>query len=75
MTLTNSVVLDIQIVWYNKSRKEGRICAACRRFYKLGDTLPSLGPGDIVTGKLDPRSLQERRISGLCKCVLYNLGF
>lgn len=60
-------ILLEQIVWYNKSRKDARICAACRRFYYLGTLLPSLGGGDRIPIELDPANMErERRISGLC---------
>ncbi|KAF8317938.1 hypothetical protein DL93DRAFT_2076473 [Clavulina sp. PMI_390] len=58
-------------VWYNKSRKEGRICAVCRRFYKLGDTLPPLISADTTDHDADPRCKAERHISGLCTFVCF----
>ncbi|KAF8591674.1 hypothetical protein K439DRAFT_1626657 [Ramaria rubella] len=65
------------ILWYNKTRTSARICAACRRFYALGDILfPHLV--DDTRGSraeyVDPRNGAEKRISGLCSLMCFGLA-
>ncbi|TFY55449.1 hypothetical protein EVG20_g9314 [Dentipellis fragilis] len=47
-------------LWYNKSRRIGRVCPACRRLYNLGDALPL--------------ALREQEISGLCSPLCFILA-
>lgn len=57
-----------QILWYNKSRKTGRVCPSCRRLYRLGDVLPDHMKEEEEC-KAEPRSkelIREQEISGLC---------
>ncbi|KAH8114894.1 hypothetical protein DFH11DRAFT_1508075 [Phellopilus nigrolimitatus] len=57
------------IVWYNKTRKYGRICPACQRLYRLGDSLvdPVSGaPVDVRDPQTPPQVLREQQLSGIC---------
>jgi len=57
----------IQILWYNKSRAESRICPACQRLYRLGDHLPDLIDEELNEDKPpSAQLLREQKISGLC---------
>ena len=61
-----------KILWYNKSRATGRICPACQRLYRLGDTLPEheVGEGGDRQMKKPPAQLRrEQEISGFCACT------
>lgn len=60
-----------QFVWYNKSRKVGRVCPACRRLYQLGDALSNpftdLDMQEPPEKKeSSPHLAAEQEISGLC---------
>ncbi|KAF5325593.1 hypothetical protein D9611_000841 [Ephemerocybe angulata] len=66
------------ILWYNKSRATGRVCPACQRLYRLGDTLPE---HDMGTGEPPreprpelPQLKLEQQISGLCSPVCFVLA-
>lgn len=61
------------VLWYNKSRRRGRICPACLRLYKLGDLIPDhseqlrmFAPDGQV-----PELEREREISGLCSSICF----
>jgi len=65
------------ITWFNKTRRVGRICPACQRLYKLGDTL--LDP--VTNAPLDPRDpstpkqlLREQELSGICTAACFLLA-
>ncbi|EMD35166.1 hypothetical protein CERSUDRAFT_97088 [Gelatoporia subvermispora B] len=68
------------ILWYNKSRGNARICPACQRLYRLGDTLPDhLDPSEAKgSSTLDqqpsPYLLREQELSGLCSPVCFILA-
>ncbi|KAI0299067.1 hypothetical protein B0F90DRAFT_1730547 [Multifurca ochricompacta] len=51
-------------LWYNKSRRIGRVCPACLRLYTLDDA-----PPDAPT-----RLLSEQIISGLCSPICFMLA-
>lgn len=53
-----------QCLWYNKSRRIGRVCPACLRLYTLADA-----PTDTST-----RLLSEQIISGLCSPLCFMLA-
>ncbi|KAH9477076.1 hypothetical protein JR316_0010992 [Psilocybe cubensis] len=63
------------LLWYNKSRSESRVCPACQRLYRIGDTLPELMPVEEDQVPVDrtpsPKLLREQRISGLCSPVCF----
>ncbi|ETW79758.1 hypothetical protein HETIRDRAFT_452848 [Heterobasidion irregulare TC 32-1] len=64
-------------LWYNKSRKTGRICPACRRLYCLGDALPDPmhDPYEQAAKKEpSPRLLAEQQLSGLCSPLCFILA-
>ncbi|THH16227.1 hypothetical protein EW146_g4376 [Bondarzewia mesenterica] len=64
-------------LWYNKSRKTGRICPACRRLYNLGDALPDPlhDPYEEAEKKEpSPRLLCEQQLSGLCSPLCFILA-
>lgn len=56
-------------VWFNKSRTFNRICPACQRLYRLGDSLLDPVNGGMLCIE-DPNTpyqvLREQRISGIC---------
>jgi hypothetical protein len=54
----------LQCLWYNKSRRIGRVCPACLRLYTLVDA-----PSDAAA-----RLLSEQIISGLCSPVCFMLA-
>ena len=60
-----------QILWYNKSRRNARICPACHRLYRLGDVLPDHLVGedarDQSTTQVSPYRAREQQLSGLCE--------
>ncbi|KAI0063345.1 hypothetical protein BV25DRAFT_419235 [Artomyces pyxidatus] len=61
-------------MWYNKSRKTGRVCPACRRLYNLGDTLPNPlndHHEDPAKKEPPPQLLSEQKISGLCSPLCF----
>ncbi|KLO16587.1 hypothetical protein SCHPADRAFT_995014 [Schizopora paradoxa] len=65
------------ITWYNRTRRTSRICPACQRIYKLGDTL--LDP--VSNMPVDPRDpstpkhvFLEQKISGLCSATCFLLA-
>ncbi|KAJ3559220.1 hypothetical protein NP233_g11320 [Leucocoprinus birnbaumii] len=67
------------MLWYNKSRASSRICPACQRLYRLGDTLPEHMSNDskpLTTEPLppNPRQIREQEISGLCSPVCFILA-
>jgi len=51
-------------LWYNKSRRIGRVCPACLRLYTLIDSPPDA----------PPRLLSEQIISGLCSPICFMLA-
>ncbi len=62
-------------MWYNKSRLKARICPACKRLYRVGDTIRQALLDDVESergttkrtqGKRDPRGSREQEISGIC---------
>jgi hypothetical protein len=53
-----------QCLWYNKSRRIGRVCPACLRLYTLIDSSPDASP----------RLLSEQIISGLCSPICFMLA-
>ncbi|KAF8317278.1 uncharacterized protein EI90DRAFT_2979154 [Cantharellus anzutake] len=63
------------IVWYNKTRAESRICAACQRFYRLGEKLPSLIRTDPQLEAVydGPQREREKWISGLCSFMCFGI--
>jgi len=64
------------ILWYNKSRVNGRICPACQRLYRLGDILPDhMTDAHDRSDSLPPPQLErEQEISGLCSPVCFILA-
>lgn len=67
------LTVTLQFVWYNKSRKVGRVCPACRRLYQLGDALAN--PFTDLDMQESPEKKEpspylaaEQEISGLCTC-------
>ncbi|KAJ2934565.1 hypothetical protein H1R20_g2542, partial [Candolleomyces eurysporus] len=67
------------ILWYNKSRATSRICPACQRLYRLGDTLPDhdVGSEKASVGGPKPAPPQlrlEQQISGICSPVCFVLA-
>jgi len=61
-----TMVYVVQIMWYNKSRIESRVCPACHRLYRIGDVLPDLmGVEKAQVGSGIQQ--REQEISGLCK--------
>ncbi|KAA1466804.1 hypothetical protein DENSPDRAFT_831689 [Dentipellis sp. KUC8613] len=66
-------------LWYNKSRRIGRVCPACRRLYNLGDALPLAVPMQDAYNagpKSEPteQQLREQEISGLCSPLCFILA-
>lgn len=73
------LTLFLQFVWYNKSRKVGRVCPACRRLYQLGDALSNpftdLDMDDPPEKKeSSPHLAAEQEISGLCTSFLLSVS-
>ena len=65
--IVNPLSLRIsQILWYNKSRAESRVCPACQRLYRLGDNLQDLIDEEPNNKPPLPQLLREQKISGLC---------
>ncbi|KAJ7584845.1 hypothetical protein C8J56DRAFT_789123 [Mycena floridula] len=66
------------ILWYNKSRSTSRVCPACQRLYRLGDTLPDhIYDENVPSPAPQPPSPQlerEQEISGLCSPVCFILA-
>ncbi|KAG8908915.1 hypothetical protein FRB99_000018 [Tulasnella sp. 403] len=62
------------ILHYNVTRKFGRVCPACRRIYRLGDTLPPHLPDGQDRLQEGPRTLLEQSISGLCSWMCFALA-
>jgi len=66
-----------KILWYNKSRKKGRICPACLRLYTIGDDLAAHITGGFtakdLTGlcRVERLALQQRKqeLSGFCMSI------
>ncbi|KAI0312265.1 hypothetical protein OF83DRAFT_675199 [Amylostereum chailletii] len=65
------------LLWYNKSRKFGRVCPTCHRLYSLGDVLPS-PVSDPTQPELraesassSPQLLKEQILSGLCSPICF----
>ncbi|KAI0031472.1 hypothetical protein K488DRAFT_13194, partial [Vararia minispora EC-137] len=66
-------------LWYNKSRRKGRVCPVCQRLYNLGDMLSSPvafdndSPDAPPPEKIPPSSrlLKEQMISGLCSPICF----
>jgi hypothetical protein len=66
---TAMLIAFSQILWYNKSRVTGRICPACQRLYRLGDSLPDHFvdfEAKRSVRKTSPQLAREQKISGLC---------
>ncbi|TFY82106.1 hypothetical protein EWM64_g1906 [Hericium alpestre] len=67
-------------LWYNKSRRIGRVCPSCRRLYNLGDTLPDAvqdthgDPDAQVEKPPSPLLYREQHISGLCSPLCFILA-
>ncbi|KJA24891.1 hypothetical protein HYPSUDRAFT_135697 [Hypholoma sublateritium FD-334 SS-4] len=60
------------ILWYNKSRSHSRVCPACQRLYRLGDTLPDLLDDISLSEKPPPhQQMREQSISGICSPVCF----
>ncbi|KAF7373342.1 hypothetical protein MSAN_00543800 [Mycena sanguinolenta] len=67
------------ILWYNKSRSTARICPACQRLYRLGDTLLDHTSLSEDRARCDdqpplPQLKREQEISGLCSAVCFILA-
>ncbi|KAI0270543.1 hypothetical protein BC834DRAFT_861936 [Gloeopeniophorella convolvens] len=54
----------VRRLWYNKSRRVGRVCPACLRLYTLADAPPDISE----------RLLSEQVISGLCSPLCFMLA-
>ncbi|KAL0952757.1 hypothetical protein HGRIS_006986 [Hohenbuehelia grisea] len=64
------------ILWYNKSRASSRVCPACQRLYRIGDTLPDListeeGVADEPKSSPPPQVGVEQGISGICSAICF----
>ncbi|KAI0772490.1 hypothetical protein BD413DRAFT_474558 [Trametes elegans] len=66
------------ILWYNKSRRNSRICPACQRLYRLGDVLPDHLAGEDAPQRNETRTspylAREQELSGLCSPVCFILA-
>lgn len=64
------ICVVLKITWFNRTRRTGRICPACQRIYKLGDTLldpVSNMPMDPYDPSTPKHMFREQKISGICK--------
>jgi len=73
-----SIYIGLQILWYNKSRSQSRVCPACQRLYRLGDILADLideGEGNNGDEKpISPFLVREQHLSGLCSPMCFILA-
>lgn len=59
------------IFWYNRTRENARICPTCRRFYHLGDRLPSYDFEPPLGERKEALLSREQDQSGLCSFMCY----
>ncbi|OCB85984.1 hypothetical protein A7U60_g6879 [Sanghuangporus baumii] len=65
------------IAWYNKTRTHERICPACQRTYRLGDTLADPISGELINTndrRTPPHVLREQQLSGFCSFPCFFLA-
>ncbi|KZT39816.1 hypothetical protein SISSUDRAFT_984358 [Sistotremastrum suecicum HHB10207 ss-3] len=62
------------ILWYNKTRLNARICPTCRRFYKIGQTLPTHAMEAPLDEKSKPLLEQEQTLSGICSFLCFGVA-
>ncbi|KAL5520410.1 hypothetical protein ACEPAG_9634 [Sanghuangporus baumii] len=65
------------IAWYNKTRTYERICPACQRIYRLGDTLIDPISGELINTndrRTPPHVLREQQLSGFCSFPCFFLA-
>ncbi|EJD05000.1 uncharacterized protein FOMMEDRAFT_18678, partial [Fomitiporia mediterranea MF3/22] len=65
------------IVWYNKTRDIDRICPACQRLYRVGDSLVDPISGELVdmnNPETPPQLFREQLLSGMCSFPCFFLA-